>query len=139
MKARAGRCRPDLIDRDKVPRIRKSLTADDFRGLIPSVTDALLQRVPGVATTDVQGNSFHARPALPGFHRLALQGTPQGLAVYMGGIRVNEAVRRHRQLDLNPHQCHRRRMCGRATRCSASNALGARSIRMKNGFHLPGL
>src|SRR5207244_10541733 len=50
---------PTLIDRDKVPSNTESLTADDFsRTYSSSVTDALLQRVPGVATTDVQGNTF---------------------------------------------------------------------------------
>src|SRR5438128_882744 len=40
---------PTVIDRDKVPSSTESLTADDFsRTYSSSVTDALLQRVPGV-------------------------------------------------------------------------------------------
>src|SRR5262245_60292969 len=45
---------PTLIDRDKVPSNTQSLTAEDFsRTYSTSATDALMQRVPGVSTTDV--------------------------------------------------------------------------------------
>src|ERR1700751_4109813 len=47
------------LDRDKVPARVQTLTADDFqRTYSPSVTDTLMQRIPGVSTTDVQGNGF---------------------------------------------------------------------------------
>src|SRR5689334_22336476 len=44
------------IDRDRVPAMVQTLSADDFqRTASPSVTDTLLQRIPGVSTSDVQG------------------------------------------------------------------------------------
>src|SRR5262245_12367213 len=50
---------PTVIDRDKVPSNTQTLTSGDFeRTHTPSVTEALSQRVPGVSTTDVQGNGF---------------------------------------------------------------------------------
>src|SRR5262252_9225750 len=41
------------IDRDKVPAMVQTLTADDFqRTYSPSVIETLLQRIPGVSTSD---------------------------------------------------------------------------------------
>ena len=80
------------FDRSKVPAMVQTLTADDFsRVYSPSVVETLAQRIPGVVTSDIQGNSFVQNLRYRGFAASPLQGTPQGLAVYMGGIRVNEA------------------------------------------------
>src|SRR5262249_15967592 len=80
------------IDRSKVPAMVQTLTADDFsRVYSPNVLDTFQQRIPGVVTSDIQGNSFFQDLRYRGFAASPLQGTPQGLAVYMQGIRVNEA------------------------------------------------
>jgi len=55
-----------------------------------SATEALQQRVPGVSLTDVQGNGFFQDLRYRGFAASPLQGTPQGLAVYVNGMRVTE-------------------------------------------------
>src|SRR5262245_44960405 len=71
---------PTVIDRDKVPSSTQTLTASDFeRTYTQSVTEALMQRVPGVSTTDVQGNSFTQDLRYRGFAASPLQGTPQGI------------------------------------------------------------
>jgi hypothetical protein len=80
------------FDRDKVPAMVQTLPAEDFsRVYSPNVTQTLEQRVPGVFTSDVQGNEFTSDLRYRGFAASPLQGTPQGLAVYMQGIRINEA------------------------------------------------
>ncbi|MGZ5850102.1 MAG: TonB-dependent receptor plug domain-containing protein, partial [Methyloceanibacter sp.] len=80
------------VDPDKVPGSTQTLSGEDFsRSYSPSITDTLTQRVPGVSTTDVQGNGFVQDLRYRGFAASPLQGTPQGLAVYMNGIRINEA------------------------------------------------
>jgi hypothetical protein len=80
------------FDRDKVPAMVQTLPAEDFsRVYSPNVTQTLDQRVPGVFTSDVQGNEFTSDLRYRGFTASPLQGTPQGLAVYMQGVRVNEA------------------------------------------------
>jgi len=66
------------------------------------VTDALSQRVPGVATTDVQGNSFTQDLRYSRLHRLAVAGHPAGDRRLMGGIRVNEAFGDTVNWDLIP-------------------------------------
>jgi iron complex outermembrane receptor protein len=131
---------PTLIDRDKVPSSTESLTADDFsRTYSSSVTDALLQRVPGVATTDVQGNNFTQDLRYRGFSASPLQGTPQGIAVYMGGIRVNEAFGDTVNWDLIPTNAIDRADVWSSNPVFGLNALGgAVNIGMKNGFTYQG-
>jgi TonB-dependent Receptor Plug Domain len=80
------------FDRDKVPAMVQTLPAEDFsRVYSPNVTQTLDQRIPGVFISDVQGNEFTSDLRYRGFAASPLQGTPQGLAVYMQGVRVNEA------------------------------------------------
>ena len=58
------------VDRDKVPAMVQTVTADEFqRTHSLSVTETLLQRIPGVATTDTQGNSFVQDLQYRGFWR----------------------------------------------------------------------
>jgi hypothetical protein len=68
----------------------RSLSAPQNLGRLHE-TQALEQRVPGVFISDVQGNEFTPDLRYRGFAASPLQGTPQGLAVYMQGVRVNEA------------------------------------------------
>ena len=127
---------PALIDRDKVPSNTETLTADDFsRTYSPSVTEALMQRVPGVMTTDVQGNGFTQDLRYRGFAASPLQGTPQGIAVYMNGIRLNEAFGDTVNWDLIPTAAIARADMWSSNPVFGLNALGgAVNIQMKNGF-----
>src|SRR5207237_9692629 len=69
---------PTVIDRDNVPSNTESLTADDFsRTYSPSVTDALLQRVPGVAVRDVQRDAFTQELRWRGFTASPLPAPPR--------------------------------------------------------------
>ncbi len=70
------------FDRSKVPAMAQTVTAEDFsRVYSPNVLDTLQQRIPGVITSDVQGNGFSQDLRYRGFAASPLQGTPQGLAV----------------------------------------------------------
>ena len=91
------------IDRDKVPAMTQTVTADDFsRAYSPNITDTLFQRIPGVTLSDPNGNSVQQEIRYRGFAASPLQGTPQGLAVYMNGIRINEAFGDTVNWDLIP-------------------------------------
>jgi iron complex outermembrane receptor protein len=91
------------IDRDKVPAMVQTLPAADFsRDYSPNVVETFAQRIPGVTTNNVQGNEFAADLRYRGFAASPLQGTPQGLAVYMQGIRINEAFGDTVNWDLIP-------------------------------------
>src|SRR5262245_9815436 len=77
------------VNRDKIPAMVQTLPAEDFsRVYSPNVTQTLDQRIPGVFISDVQGNEFTADLRYRGLAASPLQGTPQGLAAYMHGVRV---------------------------------------------------
>jgi len=91
------------IDRDKVPAMVQTLPAADFsRTYSPNVVETFVQRIPGVTTNNVQGNEFATDLRYRGFAASPVQGTPQGLAVYMQGIRINEAFGDTVNWDLIP-------------------------------------
>jgi iron complex outermembrane recepter protein len=124
------------ISRDKVPAMVQTLSADDIQSTYsPSLTDALFQRIPGVSTNDVQGNGFVQDLRYRGFAASPLVGTPQGLAVYLGGTRVNEAFGDTVNWDLIPTNAIDRVDLWTNNPVFGLNALGgAVNIQMKNGF-----
>src|SRR5712691_3653230 len=124
------------FDRDKVPAMVQTLPVEDFsRVYSPNVTKTLDQRVPGVFTSDVQGNEFTSDLRYRGFAASPLQGTPQGLAVYMQGIRVNEAFGDTVNWDLIPKVAIGRSDIWTNNPTFGLNALGgAISFQMKDGF-----
>src|SRR3981081_2788392 len=126
------------FDRSKVPAMVQTLTADDFsRVYSPSVVDTLAQRIPGVVTSDIQGNSFFQDLRYRGFAASPLQGTPQGLALYMQGVRVNEAFGDTVNWDLIPTVAIGRADIWTNNPAFGLNALGgAVSLQMKDGFYL---
>jgi iron complex outermembrane receptor protein len=129
------------FDRSKVPAMVQTLTADDFsRVYSPSVVDTLAQRIPGVVTSDIQGNSFFQDLRYRGFAASPLQGTPQGLAVYMQGVRVNEAFGDTVNWDLIPTVAIGRADIWTNNPAFGLNALGgAVSLQMKDGFTYKGI
>ncbi len=80
------------LNRAKIPGTVESLSAQEIARTHPiSVADALGQRLPGASLNDVQGNELTMDLRYRGFAASPLQGTPQGLAVYQNGVRLNEA------------------------------------------------
>jgi iron complex outermembrane recepter protein len=128
------------LDRNKVPAMVQTLSAEDFtRAYSPSVLEALSQRIPGVITTDVQGNGLFQDLRYRGFVASPLQGTPQGLAVYMNGIRINEAFGDTVNWDMIPTVAVGRADVWTNNPAFGLNALGgAVSFQMKDGFTYQG-
>src|ERR1700737_1648282 len=124
------------IDRDKVPGTVQTLTSDDFkRTESPIVTETLFQRIPGVTLSDPNGNSAAQSLSYRGFFASPLQGTPQGIAVYMSGIRFNEAFGDTVNWDLIPTNAIDRSDLWTNNPVFGLNALGgAVNLQMKNGF-----
>src|SRR5262245_54559284 len=124
------------IDRDKVPAMVPTLPAADFsRDYSPNVVETFVQRIPGVTTNNVQGNEFATDLRYRGFAASPLQGTPQGLAVYMQGIRINEAFGDTVNWDLIPKVAIGRSDVWTNNPAFGLNALGgAISFQMKDGF-----
>ena len=124
------------IDRDKIPSLVYSVNSEDFqRAYSPNVTDTLFQRIPGISLSDPNGNSVQQEIRYRGFAASPLQGTPQGLAVYMNGIRINESFGDTVNWDLIPTNAIQRADVFTNNPIFGLNALGgAISLQMKNGF-----
>ena len=124
------------IDRDKVPANTQTLLADDF--VYPkslSVPDGLLQNVPSVSISDTAVNPFQPDVFYRGFVASPTLGTPQGLAVYQNGVRVNEVFGDTVNWDFIPEYAVARLDVVPNSPIFGLNALGgALSIRMKDGF-----
>src|SRR6516225_8191182 len=129
------------IDRSKVPAMVQTLPAEDFsRTYSPNVVETFAQRIPGVITNNVQGNEFATDLRYRGFAASPVQGTPQGLAVYMQGIRVNEAFGDTVNWDLIPNIAIGRADVWTNNPAFGLNALGgAISFQMKDGFTYRGM
>ncbi|HEY0330212.1 MAG TPA: TonB-dependent receptor [Rhodopseudomonas sp.] len=128
------------IDRDKIPSMTSSVTASDFeRSYSQNVTDTLFQRIPGVTLSDPNGNSVQQEIRYRGFAASPLQGTPQGLAVYMNGVRLNESFGDTVNWDLIPTNAISRADVFTNNPVFGLNALGgAISLQTKNGFTYQG-
>jgi iron complex outermembrane recepter protein len=80
------------IDRDKVPSNTVVLTPNDFNHeYTPDFLDAMNRGLPGVSLSDQTGNPFQKDLDYRGYTASPVQGTPQGIAVYQNGVRVNES------------------------------------------------
>src|SRR5262249_54792777 len=126
-----SRLRPQQGAGDGADAARRGL----FAHYSPNVVETFAQRIPGVTTNNVQGNEFATDLRYRGFAASPLQGTPQGLAVYMQGIRVNEAFGDTVNWDLIPKVAIGRADIWTNNPTFGLNALGGTiSFQMKDGF-----
>jgi iron complex outermembrane receptor protein len=128
------------IDRDKAPGATRSISEGDLRrNGTPSLVGALDRQIPGVNINDVQANPFQPDVQFRGFDASPVQGTPQGLAIYQNGVRINEAFGDTVNWDLIPDIAIDRVNLVGANPVFGLNALGgALAIEMKNGFTYEG-
>jgi outer membrane receptor for Fe3+-dicitrate len=78
------------IDIDKVPASVNTVDVnqiDRVRSL--NIADALRHYVPSIVVNEVTGNPFQPDVQFRGFVASPVSGTPQGLAVYQNGVRIN--------------------------------------------------
>ena len=131
---------PGVIDRDKVPSTTQTLTPQDFDpSKAVSVPDALNRTVPSVSINDTAVNPFQPDVQFRGFLASPTVGTPQGLAIYQNGVRINEAFGDTVNWDLIPERAIRRLDVFTSNPIFGLNAIGgAMSIEMKNGFNYNG-
>ena len=129
-----------MIDRDKVPSNTEVLTSTDFdhmRSL--SLLDSLATALPGVSLGDQSGNAFQRDLNYRGFVASPVPGTPQGLAVYQNGVRINESYGDVVNWDLIPEMAISRLSLVPSNPIFGLNAIGgALTIDMKNGFNYQG-
>jgi outer membrane receptor protein involved in Fe transport len=128
------------IDVDKIPGSVNFVDATRIaRTGSLNITDALLQQVPGVSISEVAGNPFQPNVEFRGFVASPVAGTPQGLAVYQNGVRINEAFGDTVNWDLIPTAAIRSVSVVTNNPAFGLNALGgAVNVQMKDGFNYHG-
>lgn len=72
------------------------------RSSSPSLPDLLAGQVPGLTLSDEQGNSYQPDLSLRGFQATSVTGVPQGVSVFLDGVRVNEPTAEEVNFDLLP-------------------------------------
>ena len=128
------------IEVDKVP---ASVNFIDAQGIARTVSlniaDALVQQVPGITVNEVAGNPFQPDVQFRGFVASPVAGTPQGLAVYQNGVRINEAFGDTVNWDLILTAAIRSVSVVTNNPAFGLNALGgAVNVQMKDGFSYHG-
>jgi iron complex outermembrane receptor protein len=128
------------VDKDKIPGNIQTLRSSDLsRNGATSVLGALDQQVGSVNLNDTLADPFQPEILLRGFEASPVLGTPQGVAVYQNGVRINEAFGDTVNWDLIPDIAIDRIDVLSATSVFGLNALGgAMSVTMKNGFTYQG-
>ena len=131
------------VDRDTVPAQTNVLKGDDLtRGgttVMPDAVRALNERVGGVNLDSASGNPYQPTLIYHGFQASSLQGTPQGIAVYVNGVRFNSAFGDTVNFDLLPDVAIAQMDLVGSNPVFGLNALGgALNVQLKNGFTYQG-
>ncbi|WP_247478456.1 TonB-dependent receptor [Bradyrhizobium sp. CW9] len=128
------------LDVDKVPSAINAVDASQIKrtGSL-NITDALRDNIAGVNISEVTGNPFQPDVEFRGFVASPVTGTPQGLAVYQNGVRINEAFSDAVNWDLIPTAAIRSVTLVTNNPAFGLNALGgAINLQMKDGFTYQG-
>lgn len=130
------------LTEDEIPANIQSITAKELResGAL-SLTDLMNSQMQSVTVNDYQGNPFQMDLQYRGFTAGPQIGTPQGLSVFLDGIRVNEAFGDTVNWDLIPmNAISRLDVFPGSNPVFGLNTLGgALSLRTKTGFSDPGI
>ncbi len=130
----------DLLLEQIAAPVQTVTAADLLRSGAVSLSDALNQRLNSVFLNEIQGNSFQPDLNYRGYTASPLLGTPQGISIYMDGVRLNQPFGDVVSWDLLP-----RVAIAETTLIPGSDPLfglntlgGALSIRTKDGYTNPG-
>jgi iron complex outermembrane recepter protein len=128
------------VDKDKVPGSIQTLKSSDLtRNGAANVLGALEQQVSAVNFNDTIADPFQPDVLFRGFEASPVLGTPEGMAVYQNGVRINEAFGDTVNWDLIPDIAIDRIDILSATSVFGLNALGgSAAVTMKNGFTYQG-
>ena len=125
------------IDANKIPGNVQSLSAADLsRDGSASLTQALGSKLSSVNINDTLDDPFQPDIIYRGFEASPVLGTPQGLAVYQNGVRINEAFGDTVNWDLFPSIAINRVNLVSSSPVYGLNALGGGiAVDMKDGFN----
>jgi len=128
------------VDRNKVPSESQVMTSHDvmLEGP-PSYLTALQDQAQGVQLDSAAGGPFQPNLFYHGFQAAPLQGTAEGLAVYLNGVRFNQPFGDTVNFDLIPDIAIDNMNLEGANPVFGLNALGGSlAIQLKNGFTYQG-
>lgn len=125
---------------DKIPGNVQVILADELtREGSASLLQALNSNLSSVNINDNLDDPFQPDLLYRGFEASPVLGTPQGLAVYQNGVRINEAFGDTVNWDLFPDVAIQQVELVSSSPLYGRNALGgAISVTMKNGFTYQG-
>ena len=124
------------IDHKRLPANARGLTAEDFeRAGSTNVEDALQLYTPSISTSNQNGSPWQLDLEYRGVFASPVIGTPQGIAVYQNGVRINEAFGDIVNWDFIPPMAIERADVLPSAPAFGLNALGgALSLKMMDGF-----
>ncbi|MEQ1718642.1 MAG: TonB-dependent receptor [Hyphomicrobium sp.] len=128
------------IPLDKVPGAVGTVSAADVaRNGSGQVQNVLAQKVPGIILSDTAGSGFRTDVSYRGFDASPIGGRSQALAIYMNGIRINEAFGDTVNWDAMPAIAISDIAVVGSNPVFGLNAIGgAISVTMKDGFGFEG-
>lgn len=130
------------LTKDQLPGNVQSATSAEIRdSQALNLTDYLNRNLQSINVNDYQGNPFQVDVSYRGFTAGPQLGTPQGLSVFLDGVRVNEPFGDIVNWDLLPlNALERFDLFPGTNPVFGLNTLGgAISLRTKSGFTAPGL
>ncbi|MBS7458447.1 TonB-dependent receptor [Coralloluteibacterium stylophorae] len=130
------------VDADHLPYTVQTATAGDIAAAqTANLTDFLTRRLAGVNGNEVQGSPFQTDITFRGFRASALPGAPQGVSVFLDGVRLNEPFADIVSWDMIPEAAvaSLALMPGSNPLYGANTLGGALVFRTKSGLTDPGV
>jgi iron complex outermembrane recepter protein len=127
---------------DQVPSNVQTVTAPQLENYHPwALPEALQNNLGSVSLSDTEGNPFQINLDFHGYTASPVLGTPQGLAIYQNGTRINEPFRDVVYWDFVPlFAIEKLQLIPGSNPVFGLNALGgAVTLQMKSGFDVAGL
>jgi iron complex outermembrane recepter protein len=128
------------VDRALIPADTQVVSSADIaREGAPDVLQALNNQVSGVTLDSASGNQYQPSLFYNGFEVSPLQGTSQGIAVYVNGVRFNQAFGDTVNWDLIPDVAISKLNVEGSNPVFGLNALGGSiNVALKDGFSYHG-
>ena len=91
-----------LLPLSSLPTAIQIVPGDDISQSGTSNVQEYLTRLPGVTLNDEQGNAAQPDLSIRGFQVTSVTGVPQGVSVFLDGVRINEPTVEEVNFDLIP-------------------------------------
>jgi iron complex outermembrane receptor protein len=127
---------PGAVELDKIPSNVVTVGASAFDGTkAPDLLQSLDRALPGVSLSSQTGNDFLLDLNYRGYTASPVIGTPQGLAIYQNGVRINEVFGDVVNWDFIPQSAINQLTLVPSNPVYGLNATGgALAFEMKNGY-----